>query len=119
MGCYLLYICWLILTNDDRFFMLCFGYKETLLSVLVVKVQVGGSNVMAGMRCNNAQLTKKGLIRLTEEELSLSLVQWTFLCKLLCVLLLIVTNNIHQSEVLLGHRTRRVFPVLLVERALN
>ena len=103
----------------DRFNMLCLGLMETLFRVLVVKVQVGGSDVMAGMRRNDAQLTKKGLVRLTVEELSLSPVHWTFLCKLLSVLLLIVANDIHQSEVLLGHRASRVLPVLLVERALN
>jgi hypothetical protein len=99
--------------------MLRFCLKETLLSVHVVKVQVGGSDFMTGMRRNDAQLTKKGLIRLTVEELSLSPVHWTFLCKLLGVLLLIIPNDINQSEVLLGHRACRVLTFLLVERALN
>jgi hypothetical protein len=99
--------------------MIRFGLKETLFSVHVVKVQVGGSDVMAGMRRNDAQLTKKGLIRLTVEELSLSPVRWTFFCKLLGVLLLIIANDVQQSEVLLGHRACRVLPILLVERALN
>lgn len=99
--------------------MIRFGLKETLFSVNIVKVQVGGSDVMAGMRRNDAQLTKKGLIRLTVEELSLSPVHWTFFCKLLGVLLLIIANDVQQSEVLLGHRACRVLTVLLVERALD
>lgn len=68
---------------------------------------------------DDAQLTKKGLICLTVEELSLRPVHWTFLCKLLTVLLLNITNDVHKSEVLLGQRACRVLPILLVKRALN
>ena len=73
---------------------------------------------MAGMRGNNAQLTKKCLIRLTIKELSLSPMDRAFSCKLLSILLLMVTNDVHQCEVLLGHGACRVLPILLVKRAL-
>ena len=103
----------------DRFNMDLLGLKETIFGLLVMEVQVGGSNAMARMRGYDAQLTKKCLIRLTIEELSLSLMDRAFSCKLLSVLLLIVTNDVHQCEVLLGHRACRVLPILLVKRALN
>jgi len=50
---------------------------------------------MAGMSRNDAQLTKKGLIRLTVEELSLRPMKRTFSCKHLAVLVLIITNDIY------------------------
>jgi hypothetical protein len=71
------------------------------------------------MRSDNAQLTNKGLICLTVEVLPLSPVDRAFLCKLLSFLLLIFTNDIHQSKVLLGHRVFRVFLFLLVKRTYN
>ena len=103
----------------DRFNMNLLGLNETLFGLLVMKMQVGRSNAMARMRGNNAELTKKCLVRLTIEELSLSPMDRAFSCKLLSVLLLMITNDVHQCEVLLGHRACRVLPILLVKRALN
>jgi len=69
------------------------------------------------MKIDDAQLTNKGLIRLTVEVLPLSPMERAFLCKLLGLLLLIFSNDIHQCEVLLGHRVFRVLPDLLVKWA--
>ena len=74
---------------------------------------------MARMRRDDAQLTKKRLICLTVEQLPLRPMNRTFTCKLLAVLRLIITNDIDQSEVLLGQRACGVLPDLLVKWALN